>query len=168
MEGVNWFYASLGLTISLVIAVLFLGFYVSLGGIKGEALVRSFSSGSEASVLYDAIFVGDQVEGSSVVVSLLTNKKPGFVVIQEEEGGKPGRPVGVSDFLNAGERSRIVLDLVRPLREGERLYAIIYEDNGDKAFDIRTDKRVESEEGREVMMSFIVTDGESQPTSVTI
>jgi len=166
MENINWFYLVLGMAAILVVAVVVIGIYSSV--VKAGNIFDLEAQPLEQEIGYNAIFVSDQITGTSVVLSLLANQKPGFVVIQEAQGDSLGKVIGVSDFLNSGERSRLMIELVRSIQKGEKFYAIIYEDDGDKAFDAYKDKKALGSQGEEIKMLFWVIEGESRPTSITI
>jgi hypothetical protein len=60
--------------------------------------------------------VNDQEgDGASLVVHSVALPAPGFLTVQVDEGGSPGRLLGVSALLPAGTADAVSMDLVPPL-----------------------------------------------------
>jgi hypothetical protein len=139
----------------LVILFLLLGglyIYSNLGG-------GSINDGNDSEILRigeNAIYIPAQRPGSAIAISFVSLAKPGFVVIQENEGGKPGAILGNSRLLPKGESKNSSFRIIRSLRNGEALFAVLYEDSGDSAFSPKYDIPVRDESGNIIFMEFNV------------
>lgn len=112
-----------------------------------------------------AIYVAEQKPGDRVLVSLVRLEKPGFVVIHEDAAGNPGKILGVSSLLPKGEtKNLLAVTLYRATKDGETIYAMLYFDNGDGAFDDINDKPVlDSVGGVPMLMVVIVSKDAAEP-----
>ncbi len=104
-------------------------------------------------VARNAIIVHDQKPGTTVVVSAINIDKSSWAVIREDDGtGHPGKILGAQLFdpgTNAG-----TVDLLRGTQDGNTYYAMIYTDNGDRAFDPKTDLPLIGPDGQPVTATF--------------
>lgn len=124
---------------------------------------------NEMVVERNAIYVSEQSPGQSVQVDFATFERPGFVAIHEVKNEKPGVILGVSVLLNAGEAGNIPLvRLLRAVRDGETLFAMLHLDDGDGKFDPTKDKPAESGIGGPIMMEFMVYNGANPPDEVNL
>ena len=104
----------------------------------------------------NAIYVDDCPLGTLVPISYAKLQNSGFVVIREDSANKPGKILGVSQLLAAGENTKIVpVSISRMSKNKELLYAILYLDEGNGAFDFEKDKpAIDLITGENIMMSF--------------
>lgn len=103
----------------------------------------------------NAIYVEDQLsEVSSVRVGFVVLAAPGFVVIFNNENGVPGTPIGNSQWLSTGGE-HLIVPLAEPLIDGEVYYAMLFFDDGDRAFDSQKDTQARDSEESVVIMSFL-------------
>lgn len=118
-------------------------------------------SQSELSTTTGANFVQvpNQAEGVSVEVPQVKLDRLGWVVIHEDDNGAPGRILG-AQLYDAGTSSGSV-DLLRGTIAGNKYYAMLHEDNGDRAFDPKKDTPILGADGNPVMTSFMATAGSS-------
>lgn len=108
----------------------------------------------------NAIYVAEQPPGTTLNVSLVAMEKAGFVVVHEADAsGAVGAAIGVSGYLQAGEREDVKISLSRPAKVGEQLIAMIHEDNGNKAYDDEAADAAIIENGAPVWMVFSVEAG---------
>lgn len=104
----------------------------------------------------NALALDDQAPGTSVAVNVVTLARDGWVVIHEEEGGKPGRILGARRF-NAGMNQSGSVELLRPTEEGKIYFAMLHADNGDHQFNHTKDMPIKDGAGNAVMMRFVAT-----------
>ncbi len=116
----------------------------------------------------NAIYVDDQLPGRSVSIAVVRLEKPGFVVIHEDNVSKPGKILGTSGALPAGEIKNITpIVLSRMTKDGETLYAMLHLDDGDGVFDSAKDKpALDSLSGQPVMMIFTASLDASEPGAI--
>ena len=140
---------------------------------RGRSMLNATSSASsstsELRVGSNAIYVPDQVPSSMVTVGFVLLTRPGFVVIHEDAGEKPGAILGASSLVSAGETGngvRIIFS--RETKEGEELYAMLHQDDGDGTFSIANDLPVKDERGNVIMMSFAVDADATTPGEVSL
>ena len=131
----------------------------------GDRKSGSVDDSSSFIVGHNAIYVAEQLPGYSVSVSVVRLEKPGFVIIHEDAGDVPGKILGVSNFLPAGETKNLLpITLVRATRDGEIIYAMLHADNGDGTFDATNDKPVlDSVDGTPMMMIVTVSKDATEP-----
>lgn len=104
----------------------------------------------------NAIYVAEQTPGRSVLVSVVYLEKSGFVVIHEDISGAPGKILGVSSLVPAGEMENLMpITLSRATRDGETIYAMLHVDNGDGKFDATNDQPVLDSVGSAPMMMVV-------------
>lgn len=116
----------------------------------------------------NAIYAADQMPGYRVSVQVVYLKKPGFVVIYEDSNGAPGKVLGQSSLLAAGETKNLPpIALSRATKDGETIYAMLYFDNKDGKFDAINDKPpLDRVEGKPVMMIVAVSKDAIEPEPV--
>ncbi|MCR4312100.1 MAG: hypothetical protein NUV56_02335 [Candidatus Uhrbacteria bacterium] len=105
----------------------------------------------------DAVYAPDQPPGKTVVVPVASFKIAyGWVVIREsKDDGGAGNIIGHSDLISPGSVQRTVASLDRKSIDGEVLYAMLYEDDGDGEFK-ETDQPLRDANGNISTMSFTV------------
>lgn len=80
--------------------------------------------------------VRDQRPGVSVTVSSVNLKEWGFVAVRKDEGGVPGKIIGVSIPLSPGENQNISINLTEETRDGQVVYVLAHMDgNNDRLFE---------------------------------
>lgn len=104
----------------------------------------------------NAIYATEQSPSQNVLVSVARLEKLGFAAIYEDSNGAPGKILGASGLLTAGETNSFRITLARSTADGETAYAMLYFDDGDKVFDPAKDKPVLDRIGGEPMMTIIV------------
>ena len=118
----------------------------------------------------NAIYVAEQAPGPNLKVAVVRLERPGFVIIRETSGDKPGPILGASDLLPAGETENLPpISLSRATIDGETIDAIIYLDNGDGKFEPATDQpALDSVSGEMVTMVVTVSQDASEPGAVSL
>jgi hypothetical protein len=81
---------------------------------------------------------------NAINISYLTSDKqllitsftetPTFAVIHQDDNGRPGTVIGSSNLLPAGINQNIQVNITKDLQNGETVYAILYQDNGNGEF----------------------------------
>lgn len=143
----------------IVVAVIIIGGFLLFGG-KKSAPEETISP----LILTDgnAVNAASQPAGSSVVVSLVVLKDPGYVVIHEDAKGAPGTVIGNSKLLE-GENRNITVELTRASRDNETLYAMLHMDDGDGVYEFPGDDGpIKSDEGNIILMKFVIGE-EAEP-----
>ncbi len=91
-------------------------------------------------------------------VSLVILKKAGFAVIHQMGPERaPGAVIGQSEYLLPPGGENIIIRLDRPVLHGEKLFAVLYDDDGDKRFDVKIDKQI-FENDLPAMARFMISD----------
>lgn len=116
------------------------------------------SGTGNAAVLADgnAIAVNDQAPGLSVAVRMAAFVRDGWVVVHENDGGKPGRILGAKRF-SSGQGQSGVVELLRPTAEGNVYFAMLHDDDGDRQFDHIKDLPLRDPQGNMIFMRFVAT-----------
>ena len=139
---------------------------------EGRSISTTPSSSSSANGLRagsDAIYVPDQAPSSMVTVGFVLLAHSGFVVIHEDAGGEPGAIVGASALMKAGETGnggRITLS--RESKDGEALYAMLHQDDGDGMFDAAKDLPVRDQSGNSIAMQFEIARDAAAPDGISL
>ena len=129
------------------------------------------STGDQSGLIIsnNAIYTAEQMPGYSVSVQIVRLEKPGFVVIHEDADGKPGKILGESALLSAGETENLPpITLSHATKDGETIYAMLHFDNGDGKFNAFDDKSVLDPAGNApVMTVVVVSEDASEPAVIS-
>ena len=138
----------------LASATLSVVFFFNTGTDTGDKNSSEDSSG--LFVRNNAIYVSEQKPGETVSVSLVRLDMPGFVVVHEDNAGNPGKILGSSAVIPAGEsKNPPSIQLSRELKNGETIYAMLHFDNGDGKFNSSDDKPILDKAAGEPMMMVV-------------
>lgn len=102
----------------------------------------------------NAIVVGDQNAGVIVDVKNVILKNDSWVVIHEDNDGVLGNALGAQLFLQGVSSGKV--ELLRGTEDGKIYYAVIRQDDGDRAFDLEKDILVSDKEGNSIQVRFSV------------
>ena len=101
----------------------------------------------------NSISVKAQAAGIEVAAEQVILTNMAWVVVREDDGaGKPGKILGAQLF-DAGTGAGKV-ELLRGTEAGKTYYALIYSDNGDRAFDPKLDMPILDSANQPVMAMF--------------
>lgn len=116
----------------------------------------------------NGIYVAEQVPSKNVSVTVVRFDKSGFVVIHEHAKGAPGKILGASSLLIAGEtKDSFQIPLSRSTMDGEIVYAMLHLDDGDRLFDATKDKPVLDRIGGEPVMTIVtISKDATEPSAV--
>ena len=114
------------------------------------------------------IYVAEQKPGSSVSVDFASMIKEGYVVIYDNDNGRFGKIIGNSKVLPKGESSNISIGLIRPTINGEFLFAMLHEDNGDGTFSPNIDVPLRDQDGNIMYMFFGVNPNASGSSIINL
>lgn len=90
----------------------------------------------------DAAFKAeDQTAGASVKVSGVSATKVTWVAVRENNAGKLGNILGARR-IEAGNDQNVDVMLLRPTVKGQEYFVVLFEDDGDKIFNHKTDMQV--------------------------
>ncbi len=99
------------------------------------------------------LVISDNYSGNTVLVQQIQLAKPGFVVIQKDEAGKPGKVIGYQ-YFDAGIRPGKIM-LTENTVDGGKYWAVLYNDTGsDKKFDIAVEETLKDKAGSVIMKAF--------------
>ncbi|MEI6221874.1 MAG: hypothetical protein WCP97_03835 [bacterium] len=102
----------------------------------------------------NSVMVGMQQPGTTVLLSLITLEKEGWVAIHENDNEKPGKVIG-SQYFGPGASSGVIT--VNPaLEKGKTYFAVIHSDDGDKKFDAAKDLLLKDDSGNIILKNFLV------------
>ncbi|TSD07402.1 MAG: hypothetical protein Greene07144_920 [Parcubacteria group bacterium Greene0714_4] len=119
----------------------------------------------------NAIYVEDQAPSKTILVATVRLEKPGFVIVFDDANGVPGKILGRSDFLPAGEMENLLpIQLSRKTQDGEILYIALHFDDGDGMFDVTKDQpALDSTSALPVMTIITVsTEAAESPDAVSL
>ena len=98
------------------------------------------------------IVMSDQYPGNVVYLNSAQFAAPGWVVVQADNAGTPGKILGQTYFdagINPGK-----ITLSSPMIDGGTYYAVMYSDNGDKKFNTANDKTLIDANGNVILKIF--------------
>jgi hypothetical protein len=154
--------------VSRIEVSLFLGLALAAFVLPLHAAAGPAGDSSGLIIGENAIYVAAQPPGHSVSVSMVRLKRPGFVVIHEDRAGAPGKILGVSSLLPAGDTENLQpITLSRVTRDGETIYAMLHFDDGDGKFDVANDKAVLDSVGGEPMLMVVTVSNEAAEPGIT-
>ncbi len=116
----------------------------------------------------NAIFISDQRPGSFVTINLVFLEKPGYVIIYNDNRGRPGEIIGSTKLLVKGESGDVVANLVRPSVHGEEFFAVIHEETGDGIFSPNLDTPLRDSDGNIIFMRFSIDRGASEASDINL
>ena len=111
---------------------------------------------SEGLAVENTIIASDQLAGKMVSVDTVELVVGGFIVIHEDNFGFPIDILGVSDYIESGVYHNFPVSLQEKSSIGDKMFAVIHEDNGDRLFDPEFDFSVMDENKKNVMSAFII------------
>ncbi len=116
----------------------------------------------------NGIYVAEQSPSATVSVALVRFERPGFVVIHEDMSEAPGKILGVSDLVMAGEtKDPRDIALSRSTVDGETIYAMLHLDDGDGVFDATKDRPIlDPVAGEPTMMIVFISKDAVEPSAV--
>ncbi len=137
---------------------------------QGDNNTEPVSTSDSAGLIIgrNAIYVAEQSPSRTVSVAVARLENSGFVAIHEDNADKPGKILGVSSVLPAGETKNLTpIALSRVTKDGETLYAMIHPDDGDGVFDpVKDNPAQDSLSSESVMMIFTVSMDAIEPEAV--
>ena len=90
-----------------------------------------------------AMSVAGQPAGSQVRVTSVSVSAPTWVAVREDAGGVPGGSIlGAALLSTPGTHRDVLVELLAPTSPATRYHVNLFTDNGDRAFDHRTDLAV--------------------------
>lgn len=113
----------------------------------------------------NAINIANQQAGNEIQVDFAIIEDGGYVVIHEDNVGKPGTIVGNSDYLAPGRSDGVSISLKKASQDGETLYAMLHNDDGNERFQAASDLPIRDEQGNVIVMPFKIGDQEVEATS---
>jgi hypothetical protein len=137
-----------------------------MSGMSTEDMAN-MDQGSPALVEDNAVIVSDQRPGTTIMGTAYL-AAPGYLVIHQNNAGRPGAVIGQSALLSAGEHRGVRITLTRATRDGETLYALLHaETDGNGAFG-SADATVQSDLGGPIQGTFMISSSASADTPVSI
>ncbi len=132
---------------------------------ENEAVTKDANGGvfTWPSNVGDVLTVPNQAPGLEVKIDKINTPKSVWVAIHEDSGeGQPGNILGAQLF-DVGMASGTV-ELLRGTEKGQTYYAMIHDDNGDRAFIPKMDTPIVNASGGPIMVIFKTT-GVTLPTN---
>ncbi|GMQ95333.1 MAG: hypothetical protein BMS9Abin13_446 [Patescibacteria group bacterium] len=126
--------------------------------IETEIAREGATSAEEALRPINTIVVPEQAGGEEAFIEHVSFIDGGFVVIHRaSEEVTPGAIIGVSDFLPAGVKENFLIDLSEEVLEGDVLFAMLHNDDGDETFSFPgPDVPLAGDEEAIVLMKFTI------------
>jgi len=160
-----------------ILIAAFVGFVVGVGSVlvwdfgkieplgdKGKSLTEEQMSDTDnestektAPILIgetDSVDIDDQNAGSFVKITSVTLGRPGWVVIHEDSNGKLGNALGAQLYREGWSIGTV--ELLRNTVAGNTYFAVLYNDNGNKAFELGVDAMIVDTDQNPTMDSFKV------------
>lgn len=116
----------------------------------------------------NAIYVSDQKPAAAVNIGFAILAEDGFVVVHEDNGGKPGAIIGNSVFLLVGDTRNFSVNLSRVAVDNEYLFAMFHKDSGDGVFNPVEDVPVRDDQGNVVLMRFLISNIAEEPGVINL
>ncbi len=88
----------------------------------------------------NTLVLSTQLAGPEITIDNVYLEQPGFIVIHEIKNDAPSTVIGSSGWLSAGPGQDI--SFKANLKAGSTYFALLYQDNGDKKFNIASDKKL--------------------------
>ena len=107
-------------------------------------------------VIVASLSAGKHTPASSAVIDKAMLTQNGFIVVYDDQNGSTGGVLGVSNLLQAGTHENLVITLSRKTVDGEKLHALIQNDNGDGVFDALIDETSKDTSGNAIQTQFDV------------
>lgn len=143
------------ITAIVIIILIIIGIWV-FGGKGAQAPVdnglTTNNSDQTATTAVNRIVMTDQYPGNVVYLNSVQLANPGWVVIQADNAGQPGKILGQTYFTSGINPGKITLS--QAMVDGGTYYAVLYSDNGDKVFSATTDKSLTDANGNVIMKVF--------------
>ncbi len=119
----------------------------------GTTTATGSSSGTQATFPSGSLVVSSpQNAGLQVVVSNVAVQAPTWVVIYENNNGKPGNVLGAALFTS--DRASGVVDLLRGTLSGQTYFAGEARDDGDHMFSMVNDQTVRDTSSNPIVLTF--------------
>ena len=99
----------------------------------------------------EAISIASQTTGMTIAVSSLTLSQPGWIAVRDSSG----RTLGAAWF-DTGTRTGVSVPLLRGTSAGQSYQALLYADDGDHQFDLRSDILITNSDGSVAGTTFSV------------
>jgi hypothetical protein len=152
----------------ILIIILVVGFVIFRSKTNNDqAPTNSNNSTAGMRVEDNAIYVQEQKPGKELIANMAVLKKPGFIVIHQDNNGVPGAIIGISQYLTEGEHDNVKIILNTSTMDKQTIYAMLHEDNGDKIFS-ETDTPVSSVTGGPIMMIITIDSGAPEQPAITL
>ena len=142
-------------TVIVIIALIIIGILVFGGKNQSTENVTPVSTSSDNSATANAlnrVVMSDQYPGNVVYLNSVQFENPGWVVIQADNAGVPGKILGETYFTSGINPGKITLS--SSMIDGATYYAVMYSDNGDQKFDPKTDMPLKDANGNVIMKVF--------------
>lgn len=119
-----------------------------------EVMEKTEPSTTIVSTVVDTSIVAapNQKAGDTVLVNKVVSGAEVWVAVREDREGLMGNILGAKK-VGAGTSESVVVELLRPTVSNAKYYVVLYRDNGDGAFDSKTDVLVESD-GSTIISTF--------------
>lgn len=99
------------------------------------------------------VIVTNQPYGSAVKVNAVSLESDGWIVVHEEKDGLITNALGAAR-RDSGLQKNIVIPLLRDTTQGARYWIVLYADNGDRQFDLKTDFPLRDSTNNPITTSF--------------
>ncbi|MCH8049919.1 hypothetical protein IIB51_00700 [Patescibacteria group bacterium] len=118
----------------------------SLNGGGGDDNMTGSGGNSALVSENNNVAISDQLSGDRVLIDTVSIEKDGWVVIHEEVNGVLGNALG-AHRLNAGVSEKVYVKLLRNTEINQTYHALLYNDNGDKEFNLGDDSPLQDSLG---------------------
>jgi hypothetical protein len=113
----------------------------------------------------NSIYVSGMGEDDELTATTAVLKDGGYVVVHEDDDGKPAAILGNSSYLDAGTHNNVKVQLSRAVKENDTLHVMLHGDDGDKSFSESKDTDIKGRSGQPISMAVRVTTENSTDTT---
>jgi hypothetical protein len=136
--------------VGAIILVVLIGGYLILGGNSNKD-DQGILVGDDSEIV-----VNEQNPDSvAVLIQSVSVRTPGYVAILENNGGVPGKIIGISALFAPGTYKNA--SVIAPLKPGVSYFAVLLADDGNGLFDAKTDTTyIKNASGKDIIKEFKV------------
>jgi plastocyanin len=152
--------------VGVIIVVAIAGFFAYRATAPKNNSPTPVSTGKNSS-----LSVKEQAPGKTFLVESVYVKDGGFITVRKDEGGKPGKIIGVSILLPPGYNENIKINLSEETKDGQIVHVLAYTDgdgNGRlelSGLDIPADDASGNDIIARVNIAGTLAGGQAQPTN---
>ena len=128
----------------VVVLLVLWGVYALMNKKTAQAPTTPVSTVPAPALRY-SITGGDAEPGKSIIVPSILLPQPGFIVVHRAQNYAPGKVIGYSTLLQAGEHTNSAIPLSESVKKGDQLYVMVHnDDNSNGKLDYLTNSKLDA------------------------